>query len=504
MDEASQLPRRREDAGVGQRIRGLAVVVAALIGTTFSGCTLPRSTLGTGQDTGAELDEGLLDTGVGDDGSITDADLDTGGRQDDGGQDASTDAGLDGATPDAGCSPVGTSCGAGGVVECAADGSTTLIAPCASVCVAETPPRCGHVAPSHVVDHTLITASTTDLVVHAGQRVQLDTASGAITLLPSTQLRAPGGSGDTSGLLFRTQSQPSGPELAIFSVGALTVEAGGLLTAVGSRGVVLLASGAVLVQGTVDVGANGRTHGPGGYDGGDHRVAGGGPSGGGAGANDGPTIQSGGGGGGHGGEGGAGGDELGAGVHAVGGAGGPASSDVDGALLLGGSGGGGGADGASGGRGGGGGGILQISSDASVTIASGGVVRAPGAGGYHGNQGGGGGGAGGAIFLEAPVLTLDGTVSANGGGGAGGGASGTDGVRGDDAMGGGPGSGAAGGGDGGHGAGATVLDGMAGTMGDGGGGGGGGGGRLWLSSAVGPAGSGVLSPAPVRLSIQAF
>jgi hypothetical protein len=66
--------------------------------------------------------------------------------------------------------------------------------------------------------------------------------------------------------------------------------------------------------------------------------------------------------------------------------------------------------------GGGGGGGLQIASRTKITITSAGVLDAGGGGGGFGRAGVGGG-SGGAILVEAPSITVDGTLAANGGGG---------------------------------------------------------------------------------------
>lgn len=97
-------------------------------------------------------------------------------------------------------------------------------------------------------------------------------------------------------------------------------------------------------------------------------------------------------------------------------------------VLVGGCPGGHGGDGAGGGGGGGGGfggGAIYLIAGESITIA--GRLAASGAGGYPGmagldsSGGGGGGGSGGMIVCEAPVITVTGTLIANGAGGGGGG-----------------------------------------------------------------------------------
>jgi len=65
--------------------------------------------------------------------------------------------------------------------------------------------------------------------------------------------------------------------------------------------------------------------------------------------------------------------------------------------------------------GGAGGGAIQIVSSTRITLGGEGLINAGGGGGVDGNQAGGG--SGGAILLEAPVVTIGGTLAANGGGG---------------------------------------------------------------------------------------
>lgn len=77
-----------------------------------------------------------------------------------------------------------------------------------------------------------------------------------------------------------------------------------------------------------------------------------------------------------------------------------------------------------GGTGGHSGGALYLYAATSITMTSGAVIRASGAGGTGGGAqaGGAGGGTGGMVVLEAPQLTIAGTIAANGGGGGEGGA----------------------------------------------------------------------------------
>jgi hypothetical protein len=166
--------------------------------------------------------------------------------------------------------------------------------------------------------------------------------------------------------------------------------------------------------------------------------------------------------------------------------------------------------GSAGGRGslsaGGGGGAVELVAGTSITIASGGVVSAGGGAGYDGTDDGlyvaSGGGSGGAVLIEAPLVTVAGTIAANGGAG-GGGASGT--LSAHDAAE--SATAAVGGqvgttGAGGNGSAAATIAGAAGGAGDalGGnfspGGGGGGAGYIRINTTAGSATvSGTLSPA---------
>lgn len=156
-----------------------------------------------------------------------------------------------------------------------------------------------------------------------------------------------------------------------------------------------------------------------------------------------------------------------------------------------------------GGAAGDGGGAIFLASDVSITIA--GSINAGGGGGSSGpsNGGGGGGGSGGMIVLESKMVSISGAIAANGGGGGEGGDGATRGNPG--TSGGLSATRAAGGSDGapdgadggGGGAGATVA-GVTPTQFRKGGGGGGGGGAGFI--AIGPsapvtAGAAVISPA---------
>ncbi len=286
--------------------------------------------------------------------------------------------------------------------------------------------RCYQLDPSNAGPERLCVAGADDIQVSGDQQLVLDTDGGTLDGQPLAA--------------FQTAGQGAGlPELAVFSLDTLTVAAGGVLWIRGNRAPVLLACGDVQIDGTIDVSAENREPGPGGYGGGaggyrdegdaiaaengaaplDSEAGGGGST-----EDESPYRESGGGGGGHGQPGGAGGAATsGDGAHAGGSAG-----EVCGAAELvplhGGAGGGGAGSYRTGGDGGGGGGALQISAGGTLTIGNGAVIRAAGDGGgvssVSNYGGGGGGGGGGAILLEAAELLAHGTLAANGGGGGGG------------------------------------------------------------------------------------
>lgn len=154
----------------------------------------------------------------------------------------------------------------------------------------------------------------------------------------------------------------------------------------------------------------------------------------------------------------------------------------------------------SGGFGGPPGGVVYLAAKGSVQISMGGSVAANGAGGHGGGllAGGGGGGSGGMIIIEAPQVIHLGALSANGGGGGEGGSATVAGAPGED---GGVGSAAAKGGDaadptGNGGAGGARDFAAAGPGAESSGGGGGGGGGVGLIRVIAPklAGGGLTSP----------
>jgi len=207
--------------------------------------------------------------------------------------------------------------------------------------------------------------------------------------------------------------------LSVLFVGAWTVDVD--LVVRGSARLVVIASRAVVVRAKIDASAQHDQPGPGGS----------GPKSGlGAGASAVPdgTDDPGGGGAGFGIVGALGGAGIAVPGSAPGAAYGPLLTD-----FFGGSGGGPGSPynvapcTLTDGNGGAGGGALQITSGIAITIDTAGTIAAAGGGGRGGclngnddTMSGGGGGSGGTVFLEAPIVSARGTVSANGGGGGGG------------------------------------------------------------------------------------
>ncbi len=272
----------------------------------------------------------------------------------------------------------------------------------------------------------------------------------------------------------------AGPIDVVF-VASFTVQAGATLRVVGpvnDRAFGIAATGAVEIDGIVDLSANGAGARDdikcGGLVGkkGDNGNGGGGGGGGGA-------FQ---GAGGSGSQGDADGPQP-----NNGGAGGMAIPMRPGS-PIGGCDGGPGGDAAitNGGEGGDGGGAIYIASATSITVDNQGVIDAGGEGGSEGGSNGdagGGGGSGGMVLLESKGVMITGTLAANGGGGGEGntnGVPGQNGQRGKQRALGGK-DGDDNGGDGGDGGADSNLDGVATTDLRNGGGGGGGGGAGFIA-----------------------
>jgi len=137
-----------------------------------------------------------------------------------------------------------------------------------------------------------------------------------------------------------------------------------------------------------------------------------------------------------------------------------------------------------------GGGAIQIVAGQGITVYTYGAINAGGSGGLNVDDYAGGG-SGGAILLEAPTVTINGNLGANGGGGMSGFSAGADGTaNATAAVGGSP--------YGGAGSAGTTTNGIAGTASTGAnavGGGGGGAGRIRINTASGSATiTGIVSP----------
>ncbi len=223
------------------------------------------------------------------------------------------------------------------------------------------------------------------------------------------------------------------PESGVFNFTTVTIPAGVTITFTRSstnKPLTILASGDVLIAGTINIdgkpgnaNGGGGLGGPGAFTGGTggygfdqsfSGVAGDGPGGGGGGTGSATLTTPGGGGGG--GFGTAGSGSGGPVINA--GAGGPKFGAVTILPLIGGSGGGGGGavNNGRGGAGGGGGGAMLIAS--SGTITHNGTIFSRGGQGNSGNAGGAGG-SGGAVRLIANTINGTGTINVTGGGAGG-------------------------------------------------------------------------------------
>jgi hypothetical protein len=382
--------------------------------------------------------------------------------------------------------------------------------------------HCEHMVPSNGATESDLVGVTAGLAADATRFVFPDTDTGTIYISNGqnnfTQIRGPG-AGVVDGIAYRVTAGG----IAIFAIDSLDLAGDGYMRPYGSKPVIFLARGAVTISGLLDMSGGCTTPttfdracaGPGGGTGGKPGTNGGpivlatgcGPGGNGTHTTNGPDAGAGGGGmaiaGGAGGAGGA------TGVTVAGGAGGGAGTCV-GPTLVPLNGGGGGGMGGNGAVGGGGGGAIQISSFTSITISTDPAANASaqldaaGRGGQgSATSGAGGAGAGGAILLEAPAITIDGNVTANGGGGGSGRVSANTGAKGSSTSAT-PAAGGAGdalGGAGGDGGAGVIPPTAGGGMVDGGGGGGGAYGRIRfnvpaaaLSTTVGA----LVSPAAVR------
>jgi hypothetical protein len=276
---------------------------------------------------------------------------------------------------------------------------------------------------------------------------------------------------------YLTQSDQS--KVGVYVAKSIHIEPGAAVTVAessSSRPLILVSLTTFLIQGSIDVSADDLPGGggAGGYTySGNSDAVGLGPGGGAAG-----TETQAGGGGSYCGVGGTGANVTPGGASTAGGA---VYGNATLIPLVGGSTGGAGAEDP-----GGGGGALQLVAGTTFTLDTAGKLAAGGGPGNEsgdGSQQAGGGGSGGAILIEAPTVSIAGTISANGGGGGG---PGGDGTVADLPL-----TPAAGGGMyGGSGSAGTTLTGTAGktpTDGSDPGAGGGGAGRIRINSSSGTA-----------------
>jgi hypothetical protein len=252
-----------------------------------------------------------------------------------------------------------------------------------------------------------------------------------LALLPLSSIAQCNGCGDGNEGAFTATSNTTIAG-GVHNYTSFTIAPGVTVRATGSAPLEILVTGAVDIQGTLDVsglpGADGVTYANGGL--GALGVAGGGNGGNGSfasgtGPHDGGAasgLGAGAFGAGWSGGGGAGYAAIGGSSGGVGGAGGPVYGTAQITGNTAGSGGGGGSGGYDCGAGGGGagGGFVKITSCVSITVS--GAINANGGNGGSdgtGNCGGGGGGSGGSILLAAPTITNNGSLTANGGTGGG-------------------------------------------------------------------------------------
>jgi hypothetical protein len=340
-------------------------------------------------------------------------------------------------------------CEADTLLECSEDGELLQFA-CALGCTSTGEAHCSFAVPRAPVTSDAIDLGVGSIDTAASGSLVFDTDSGQVSQADGTIVRPAGAGLDaTSGIHFEIVSQANGPEIGVFTVASVLVQADDSLRAQGASAFAIVSASDVIINGVIDVDGGATAcdsdsdtcAGPGGGNGGDGDGGDGqGPGAGQGGSDPGDGGETGGGGGGFatpGARGGNGLSQVNFQKRADGGAGGPA---VDSELLVplrGGGGGGGGArEGTAfsecntsrdGGLGGGGGGALQLFSRTRIVIANDGAecgIRASGGGGGGAGCGAGGGGAGsgGALLLEAPSVGVQAScyLVANGGGGSGG------------------------------------------------------------------------------------
>ena len=360
----------------------------------------------------------------------------------------------DGETCEDPCEPGESRCSGDSMLTCGEDGcGYSLGVTCALTCIVDPEPHCAGMAPSNVDDPSLLCAGSSGLELDPEYPettiVVFNTDDGSITAIiewyEGYEIR-PAGEGDADGIVFTVQSQDEPddpddpgefPELGIFSFSDFSVPTGATVIGTGHRALVILSCEEMTIDGIISVASNPGwnlytmgTAGPAGGDGGlEPTDNGDGPGGGAVGLRGSDLLDSGGGGGGYGGNGGRAGNIVESWdpghILLPGGVGGRSYGASELIPLIGGSGGGAGAfDNDEASAAGGGGGALQLASAVSISIGEEGAADAGGGGGggglYRGGSylgAGGGGGSGGAILLEAPDISVAGSITAAGGGG---------------------------------------------------------------------------------------
>ncbi|MEO8550858.1 MAG: hypothetical protein ABI678_12820 [Kofleriaceae bacterium] len=284
-----------------------------------------------------------------------------------------------------GCTPNATTCTDGSLSVCNADGRSTTETACVLGCAPDNS-RCAMFAPSNGLADALAMAAAEQDVEFPSIAAVLDTGE-----IHEDQ------TGVQTHVKSLLVSQVGVPSIRVYVARSFKIHGALVIANVSSsHPIAFVASGPITIDGAFDaaIDAN-HTFGPGGQ-----------PSG--APCTGGVDGRGGGGGG----NGTAGGRGAPAAVipPAPGAEGGPAQPMAIFEPLVGGCFGGDGMDPNSGGAGGAG---IQFVSLTSITVAAGGVVNVGG----HGGGDDAGGGAGGTVLFEAPALTIDGKVTANGGSG---------------------------------------------------------------------------------------
>ena len=282
-------------------------------------------------------------------------------------------------------------------------GAPTL---CATGCSEIGGAHCRQLVPSNGVTTAQLAGATADM---AGGDWDFNTETGEIKK-GNMMLRAPG-SGVVDGIGFYLVDG-----MAVFTAHSFTLGVTDDWSAVGNNTFVLFSATTILVDGDIDVGGNLNNAGPGGSNA--TSLTSGSGCRGRAGRSFAAGFAEGGGGGGGrvtGGDGGASDQGASAGLGGV-----QCSTSPSTIPLRGGPGGGHGGGQFANSGGGGGGGLALVAMEA-ITIT--GDVGSPGGPGQSGagpspsGDGGGGGGSGGAVLIEAPLVTINGALTANGGSG---------------------------------------------------------------------------------------